>query len=391
MEARLFYRHVRVVRGGVSSVTLPSVFDLVPLEEGGPIARAGFLYQDHIAARFCIEMLVNPALEQVWCETLDDITLIRRVDGALLIEFVQVKAADFSQMWSVALICNGKQQSLVARSLAHHRCVESCRFRIVSRLGVHTDLKVLTFDATADERCMGNPSTCALHRDVGTRLDGVQSPAGWSPSNWLAHTCWDVAESEEAVQHANILRLETWLEGIGEPLFSDQRRELYNRILTRIVVLSALPPAKREQRKLKRVEFRDWVLTEVQRVRGQMPTKAGTNLVHKMKLAQIPASTIENALNLRIGYRRRMLDLKYQQEEDYKSAELELTAVLNQLVAQLDSGFIQKSGLVFHAACLDAVHAVRSRYGDVELNFLQGCMYSMTDRCRHRYLPAAVP
>ncbi|WP_439370882.1 dsDNA nuclease domain-containing protein [Bradyrhizobium sp. DASA03120] len=57
--------------------TLPSIFDLVPLEHGGPIARAGFLYQDHVAAKYCIEMLLDPALEQVWCETLDDITLIR--------------------------------------------------------------------------------------------------------------------------------------------------------------------------------------------------------------------------------------------------------------------------------------------------------------------------
>jgi hypothetical protein len=155
--------------------------------------------------------------------------------------------------------------------------------------------------------------------------------------------------------------------------------------------ISALPRQACEQRKLERSAFRDWVLTEVQRVRGQMPTKAGTNLMQKMTLARIPTSTIDNALNLRIAYRQRMLDLKYQQEEDYKSAELELTAVLNHLVAQLDSGFIQKDGLTFHAACLDTVLAVRSKYGNVELNFLQGCMYSMTDRCRHRYLPAAVP
>jgi hypothetical protein len=371
--------------------TLPSIFDLVPLEHGGATARAGFLYQDHVAAKYCIEMLLDPALEQVWCETLDDITLIRRIDGAPLIEFVQVKAADLSQMWTVALICDGKQQSLVARSLAHHRCAEPCRFRVVSRTGVHAELKVLTFDAIADERCIGNPSTCALHRDVGTRLDGVHSPAGWSPSNWLAHTCWDDAGSEDAVRHANLLSLEKWLEAIGEPLFSDQRIDLYNQILARIVHISALPPAKREQRKLKRAETRDWVLNEVQRVRGQMPTKAGTNLMHKMELAAIPTSTIDNALKLRIAYRRRMLDVKYQQEEEYNSAELELTAELNQLVARLDSGFIQQDGLTFHAACLDAVLAIRNRYGNVELNFLQGYMYSMTDRCRHRYLPAPLP
>jgi hypothetical protein len=193
------------------------------------------------------------------------------------------------------------------------------------------------------------------------------------------------------VQHSNLLRLEVWLETIGEPLFSDQRQELYNRLLSRIIQISALPPEKYSQRKLKRAELQDWMLGEIHRVRGQIPTKAGENLVHKMKIAQLPTSTIDNALNLRIGYRRHTLDPKYQQEEEYKSAELELTAVLNHMVAQLDNGFITQSGPAFHVACLEAVLTIRSQYSSVELNFLQGCMYSMTDRCRHRYLPATVP
>ncbi|UGA44178.1 DUF4297 domain-containing protein [Bradyrhizobium quebecense] len=371
--------------------TLPSIFDLEPLEHGGAIARAGFLYQDHIAAKYFIEMLGEPTLEQVWCETLDDITLIRRQNnGTLLVEFVQVKAAELSQMWTISLICEEKHQSLVGRSLAQHRCEEPCRFRIVSRTAVHAELRILTYDPLADERCIGNSSTCALHRQVGHRLDGVHSLAGWSPSNWLAHTSWDVVGSEEAVQHANLLYLERWLETIGEPLFSDQRSELYSRILSRIVRLSALPPHQREQRKQSRTELRSWVLNEVQRVRGQMPTKAGANLRQKLELAGIPASTIENALRLRIGFRQRMLDPKYQQSREYDSAELELTAVLNQLVARLDAGFITQSGLKFHATCLDAVLELRNKYGEIELNVLQGCMYTMTDRCRHRYLPTAV-
>jgi hypothetical protein len=49
---------------------LPSIYELAPFEQGGPIARTGFLYQDHIAARFCIEMLRNPNLLEVWCESL---------------------------------------------------------------------------------------------------------------------------------------------------------------------------------------------------------------------------------------------------------------------------------------------------------------------------------
>ncbi len=369
----------------------PSIFDLVPLELGGPTARMGFLYQDHVAARFCIQMLCDARLAEVWCEALDDITLIWHDAGQATVEFVQVKAAGLSQMWSVALICEDKTKSLIGRSLAQHRCSEPCRFRVVSRVGLHADLKILVLDIDAPERCIGNQNAYLLHRDVGNRLDGIESPAGWSPSNWLGHTCWDVAESEQAVEHSNLLRLEAWLEEIGDSLFSDQRQELYNRLLTRIVQISALPLEKYSQRKLKRADLLNWMLGEIYRVRGQIPTKAGENLVHKMELAQIPTSTIENALNLRIAYRRHTLEPKYQQEEGYKSAELELTAVLNHMVAQLDTGFILKNGMTFHVACLEAVLAIRNRYGDVELNFLQGCMYSMTDRCRHRYLPSVMP
>jgi hypothetical protein len=87
---------------------LPSIHDLSPLEEGGPVARAGFLYQDHIGARFCIEMLQNANLVGVWCETLDDITLIWATDGGgETVEFVQVKSNELDQMWSIALICDG--------------------------------------------------------------------------------------------------------------------------------------------------------------------------------------------------------------------------------------------------------------------------------------------
>jgi hypothetical protein len=38
---------------------LPSIHNLVPLEQGGPTARAGFLYQDHVAARFRKEQVVD--------------------------------------------------------------------------------------------------------------------------------------------------------------------------------------------------------------------------------------------------------------------------------------------------------------------------------------------
>ena len=66
-----------------------SIRALPPLEEGGSIARTGFLYQDHVAARYCIRMLRDPSLAEVWCETEDDVTLLWEGSDGLMVEFVQ--------------------------------------------------------------------------------------------------------------------------------------------------------------------------------------------------------------------------------------------------------------------------------------------------------------
>ena len=73
-----------------SPAELPSVNDVRPREEGGPLARVGFSYQDEVAVAFCIEMLNDPSLLKIHCETHDDILLFRVADDGPNAEFVQV-------------------------------------------------------------------------------------------------------------------------------------------------------------------------------------------------------------------------------------------------------------------------------------------------------------
>lgn len=368
---------------------LPSIHELLPLEQGGPVARTGFLYQDHVAARFCIDMLGNASLVGVWCETLDDITLLwLDADGGLTIEFVQVKSNELAQMWSVALLCEEGKASILAHSLAQHRCKEPCCFRIVTRVGVSDELSLLVLQRGHPARCISNEKVRLLHKDIEKRLEDYCSPAGWSASAWLGHVHWDVAESESALENANLLMLDRWLEENGEPLFNDQRAELYSHILGRVVKASALKNEYAADKKFDKDSHRAWVLDEVQRIRGHAPTKAGKILKGKMENAQIAESAIQNALELRLAYRQRVIQPKYQQEQEYRNADLELRAALQHLVAKLDAGLLVASGTKFHAMCLDAAIEVRDQYTNVELSFLHGSMYSMTDRCRHRYLPA---
>ena len=371
--------------------TLSSIFDLKPLEEGGSVARTGFLYQDHVAARFCIEMLSDPCLTEVWCETEDDIVLIWSLCGGTRVEFVQVKSDELSQLWTPALLCSGgESDSIAAKSLAHDRCSEPCCFRIVTRTGVHPKLQPLLLPRDDGDRCLGNPKMVAIHAEVSNALKNALSPRGRSASHWLAETLWRVGESETALEDGNLRRLEQYLENIGEHLFTDQLVELYHRVLMRVQEAS-FPKwkANGKKKKLPATEFRNWLLGMVAQVRGPAPTKSGKNLKRKMEAAELSQAALGNADQLRIAYRQQTLSPQYHQDAALKSAELEVTAVIQQLLSNLDAGNFPDNGPQFHAQCLTALQAIQTSFPGVGLRFLQGALYSATDRCRHRFRRAA--
>ncbi len=83
-----------------------SIYDLPPLETGGVENRKGIAFQDHVALSFCLRMLGDVDLVEVWCETQDDITLMWRVQGkGLVAEFVQAKSNELDKLWSISDLC----------------------------------------------------------------------------------------------------------------------------------------------------------------------------------------------------------------------------------------------------------------------------------------------
>ena len=96
-------------------------------------------------------MFTKPELSEVWCETLDDIVLIWGNPPKQIVEFVQVKANDPNQYWTMAKVTEKDGQvrlraralgdggelgeglgAILEKSLAHDRCQEPVRFRIVT-------------------------------------------------------------------------------------------------------------------------------------------------------------------------------------------------------------------------------------------------------------------
>jgi Cap4-like dsDNA endonuclease family protein len=158
----------------------PPIRTLAPLEKGGVIARKGFNFQDHVAVAFCLEMLTNPALIEVWCETQDDMTLISQKSGHEAVEFVQVKSHEFDQLWTIAKLCEKKinERSILEKSLAQDRCQEECYFRIVTVRDVRSELKILTYPFDSPLRvggCVATEQLCAAAhiRSIATQTPGI--------------------------------------------------------------------------------------------------------------------------------------------------------------------------------------------------------------------------
>ena len=191
----------------------PSIDHAKPNEEGGPIARTGFNYQDEIAVGFLIEMLETPALLKVHCETHDDVVLIRQSEASpkRVVEYVQVKASGQDKLWSVVDLCKRKKAkagtSIFEISLGRDKHDEASIFRLVTLRPVVRALEPLTHPFTARSCLSSSEGLKALCTEFDRRFPGITSPKGNGASFWVDNCLWDQRHSEEAVRKDNLIRL----------------------------------------------------------------------------------------------------------------------------------------------------------------------------------------
>jgi hypothetical protein len=374
-----------------------SVYDLAPTDLGGFEARKGFGFQDHIAATFCIDMLTDPKLEEVWCETLDDIVLIWSVNAAKSVEFVQVKGGEADQLWSVSMLCRSEMQadgpglSILEKSLAQDRCKESCRFRMVTTRPVMKTLEVLTLPIGSPQRI---PSAYeAIHEAIPPRIESFRSPNRHDYSFWTANTFCDVRHSEASVKDSNLLKLGRALAARGHILAPDQLDELYARVLKRVWdAARANPWTEVDIKRIERSAFSSWLLSLAQDI--GLPTLGAMELmVEKMRRAGLPADVIASAKELVRHYRHEQLQPHYMAVRDQRFVEGEVRAILQRLKSDLDNGDLDDNGISFHALCLRQLESLAAAL-NVEPKpsraFLQGCMYFITSRCSHRFRRVAI-
>lgn len=391
MTIRLLLARLVGVFNLPSEPSWPSYHDIQPLESGGVTARRGFEFQDHVAVGYCLGMCEDEALSEVWCESLDDITLVRTKEDGEEFEFVQAKNNEFNHLWSIAELCKRKKNkagsSILEKSFAYERGAEPCCFRIVTSLRVNNDLQILTFPLSSPRRRPPSQELNALSKEISKKISDYTSPRGNDVSSWLSRTVWDVRHSSQALENDNLLKLRRIGYELNHFLAEDQWDEVYKKILSKIQDTSLLKwDINPEKKKVKREDFLDWLKQVFIQTQRPGIGGTGTKLQEKMELAGIPSESIETAKEQRRNYRMRTLDPSFMDLSKWKSVEEEAQAYLHELKSELDAGKLNDSGMEFHHLCLKRLSEFKhNHHENISLPLLHGYMYNLTDRCLHRF------
>ncbi|MBA3462064.1 MAG: DUF4297 domain-containing protein [Deltaproteobacteria bacterium] len=366
-----------------------------PLESGGVIARNGFGFQDHVAATFCVRMLTDGTMVEVWCETLDDITVVWNINGKEIFEFVQVKSNELDQLWSVPVLCkrpkkgSKRRDSIVEKSLAYDRGDEDCRFRLVTALGFKKDLIPLTFEYGQPGRiCAPDIAAMAMQFKKSLRAKvAPTSPKGNGLDSWLERLVLHCVSDSESLAAKNKMALMKACGAHGLQFEGDHLDYMYEQ-LVRYVYEAAKAPwdVDPDQKKIDKSSLLDLLRGESER--AGMPTMtAGTALRRKMKAAGFDDTAVKSALELRRKFRSRSLDPSYVggKAKEYREAAY---VALHRLRGKLASDLTVKDGLAFQERCCNKLEqiAASAQPQDRSLEtYLIGFMYDVTDRCEHKF------
>lgn len=371
---------------------LPSIFDTVPMDMGGINARKGFAYQDAVAVLFYLQMLSTPELIEVSCETYDDILLIWRVNGAKIVEFVQVKAEHPDQLWTVAKLCgrtktnqnlSGTGTSILEKSLARDQYIEPSWFRIVTSRQVDSTLLILILERSQKIQSISDSRFDILNNDIGKRLSGYISKKGNNHTFWLYNACWNVI-TEDVIDNLNQYDLTKVLFKLQLPHDSDTVCGIYENLRTLAKTTAEYGLDKWDQKRISR----DKLISKIKNWIDPYPGKdKAARLEQKFHNAGLDSICLNAAKDQQRFYMQKRLSDPYFTTDKAADVDQIVLDKLSTLRSSLDSGKINLNGVQFHDLCLSEVRQLQSNgfLNAIIPSYLAGCMYEITSRCRHRF------
>ncbi|POA48423.1 hypothetical protein C1893_10585 [Pseudomonas sp. MPR-ANC1] len=203
-----------------------------PSNAGGPAARQGFKYQDHVAVSFIFKMLRDSSYSQVECETADDIVAVFHCAGDCVNEYIQVKTTESDSKWNwkevTALDGTKADSTLLHKSLKCDKRPGNARFRIVTKRDVATILE--GFKIELGKRVLPDSTT-----DRGTTLvkkfKRFVSPQKRDFAYWAENCVWQVYGDVDALEAFNIKALSQLAEGLGNRPNYTQLQTIYDEFL----------------------------------------------------------------------------------------------------------------------------------------------------------------
>lgn len=378
-------------------VVWPSVDVSQPSEQGGPIARAGFSYQDEIVVGFLIEMLEDSSVLKVHCDTHEDAIVIRQMADAetLIAEYAQVKAEEPDQLWTVAALSEKKKTlSLFETSLGRDKHAELARFRIVTLRQPSKALKPLTYAFGTDARAADAKEMVSLQTDLEARFPDWKSPKGNDCGYWLTHCHWDVRYDHKDVINDNRRRLMTLAMGAGCTLMLDQLDALLEelRLIAKTAGDAKWVPDK-SKKIITRARIANWWARKLEELAEGAKRAAGGKLAEKLAAASLPEEIIGLALEMRLDYAAAIRTPRYQESVDVAQLQHRVKSDALSLRTRLVSGALRATGPEFHTLCIeqmDTINAARPAGLEDQSAFLKGCLYDIADRCLMRFGPPVV-
>jgi len=372
----------------------PSVDDAKPLEEGGPVARKGFNYQDEIAVSFLLDMMDDQSIVKIHCETHDDILIVRATEDVdqNCAEYVQVKATEPNQLWTVATLCqrkDGKEgTSVLERSLSHDRHQEQSRFRILTLRQVSTELKILTNQVGSVGREPDCEGIQELKQEIDNKRPSLVSPKGNDCVFWLENCYWDERHDEESIRTHNRFHVYQISSAQANTLLQDAIDSLLDDMRGWVKGAGA---ASWEPDRDKKIITRDQLTTWWDQRIAELTSAGGASggkLVRKMKAAHLPQDVTSLAVDLRRRYAKSLRTPRYADDENTEDLLSRVRAEAISLRSRYIAGQIEVDALTFHTMCLDRMDAINDERpaGDPDRSsFLKGCLYDIADRCLLRF------
>jgi hypothetical protein len=231
----------------------------------GVAARKGFRFQDVVAASLAVDMLANPLLEQIECETADDIVLRWSASSGVDIEYVQVKTTEDDSKWNITELTaqeKGKKFSSIAeKSLICDRFGGKPRFRIVSTRDVKSDLKPFCI-----EWQFRNPFDANLINIVdriSKKLKDSISPSGRNMNDWANALFWRVEPSIDSLKAETINKLLRLAQGQGLSPPWSVINDTYTRLLARMVDMADASKTQPTDKRWSRTDILAWWRSEL--------------------------------------------------------------------------------------------------------------------------------